>query len=111
MELPEKTPPKPEPPDKIHKKPEEPVHKIVSIEGKDAKVADILASPRAFDGIRVVLKACDVSPGMRIMGVYAHVISDETGKIDGFSKEMMEGHGDIGGTVKITSTGSPYIEF
>lgn len=90
---------------------EVPIHKVDSIDGKEAKIADVLASPRAFEGTRVVLRACDVVPGLHIMGVYAHIISDETGKIDGFSKDMMEGHGDIGGTVKLTSTGSPYVEF
>lgn len=90
---------------------EAPIHKVDSIDGKEAKIADVLASPRAFEGIRVVLRACDVVPGLHIMGVYAHIISDESGKIDGFSKDMMEGHGDIGGTVKLTSTGSPYVEF
>lgn len=89
----------------------ETMRKMPPIEGREATVEDILASPRAFEGVRVVIRACDVVPGMRIMGVYTHIISDNTGKVDGFSKDMMEGHGDIGGTVKLTSTGSPYIEF
>jgi len=75
------------------------------------KVIDIVESPQNFEGKEVWIDACDVVPGMKIVGVFAHSINDSSATIDGFSSEQIDGHGDVGGLVKLTSKGTPYIEF
>ncbi len=80
-------------------------------EGGYLTIKDLLASPKAFEGKHVWIKGCRVTPGIQILGVFAHTIADNTGKMDGFAKELMEGEGDVGGIVRMTTSGSPYLEF
>lgn len=77
----------------------------------DLKIADILASPKEVEGKEVWIRECAVTPRMRLLGVFSHSLKDRSGEIDGFSREQSDGWGDVKGTVRLTTKGSPYLEF